>query len=200
MPITPAEIKDPFVREIADLSDEGGGVFSPDLAGYAAMDAMLTLARNWSAWMRDDKRTPANLGEVIGEIEDVIQMMRRARRAICRQHLVLPGSLVVLTAYNRDRRSYEYMSSESREGCLKGLKALAGLDSPAFFQRYHFEVAWDGVAHVEPTPAGDTPFVGHLSYNRKASVSVPLPSAEAAAEWLIEQLAGDGPQWENSAA
>ena len=73
-PIPPTQ--DTFINAVLDIADAEGSVLAPTLAGFAAGDAMKTLAANWT------DGSPAQLGKVIGDIAEVIAQLRRAEQAI----------------------------------------------------------------------------------------------------------------------
>jgi hypothetical protein len=73
--------------EILSLVDEQGSVISPDLAGYAAMDALSTLLQNWTDWMRDTGKTMDDLGDVLHDIDDTIAVLERVKARIQKVYL-----------------------------------------------------------------------------------------------------------------
>ena len=74
--------QDEFINAVLDIADAEGSVLAPTLAGFAAGDALKTLAANWYDWMRDTDGSPDQLGKVIGDIAEVIAQLRRAEQAI----------------------------------------------------------------------------------------------------------------------
>jgi hypothetical protein len=76
--LTAAELLGHAYTARYQTDDEVGGVFGPDLAGYAAYDAARTLAQNW----QDATHDGVPLADVLHDVDDVVALLQEWRRAV----------------------------------------------------------------------------------------------------------------------
>lgn len=185
------------VRTILNLADERGvAILPPELTGRAAAAAIAMLG---DAWTNTGEPRPQGLGipNLAGnlhEIEDLIVLLRRVKRAVCRHYGVAVERVrLTLTSYGHGISDRE-ITGASREECLLKLRGMleeeGGMD---LFIYYCIHFGYHNRAGVYPRMGGARQVWRHIG---EAPTQIrSCNTDQEAIDWFIGQAAADGPHW-----
>lgn len=183
------------VRTILNLADERGvAILPPELTGRAAAAAIAMLG---DAWTNTGEPRPQGLGipNLAGnlhEIEDLIVLLRRVKRATCKHYGVRTDAVrLVLTGYQGFNRE---IAGVSREDCLLKLRAmLEDEDGTRLFTDYCIHFGEYNRAGVYPRIGGTRQVWRHDG--EEPTKYQKFTSDQDAIDWFMRQAGADGDHW-----
>lgn len=194
----------PLVEALLSAQGPHGSVISPDLSGQAAALALTRLGENWEAWLGAEHRPITDLAGVYEDAEGVILEIRRALRALAREHHIPTQAARLRVAVRRRSRgsimtgitAYDDFIGPSKSAALMQFGDRLEATGDAGLARYAVQLDGGQIAYVHKDVDGDeTPYSGIVLRQRHVEMLEPLGSQDAAIDWLHHQACQIGPAW-----